>query len=73
MARQFKIEVTYAGPPVVTAEVFWHDNDVIEFVTVPPNVGPDSLTQRTRLLEELIQYAKKQVVTKIEITKGPPF
>jgi hypothetical protein len=70
MARQYKIEVTYTGIPLI-AEVYWHDNDTIEFVTIPSINTSESLVTRTELLSVLMNFMKKDRVTKVECNKLP--
>jgi hypothetical protein len=69
MARQYKCQVVYPTPP--TAELYWHDNGTIEFVTIPQQVASDMIGIRADLLEQIINFMKSQLVTRIEITRVP--
>lgn len=71
MARQYKVEATYVGPPVFTAQLYWHDDNTIEFTAVPTNTRPNTLIGRTELLANLIDYMKTEKVSKVEATKLP--
>lgn len=67
--RQFKIEVNYTGGP--DAEIYWHDDGTVEFVTLPGQVTPGLMSARTSLLETLIDFCKTQKVDAVIITREP--
>ena len=66
MARQFKIEVNYVN---FNAELYWHDNDTIEFVTVPQTLGAELIGNRAVLLEQIINFMKLQGVNEVIVTR----
>ena len=69
MARQFKIEVDYEVG--ITAELYWHDNDTVEFVSLPQTVDTASLVNRGAILERVIAYFKTAKVTSLQINRLP--
>ncbi|MET0787052.1 MAG: hypothetical protein ABWY25_10135, partial [Paenisporosarcina sp.] len=60
MARQFKVEVVYQGGH--TAELYWHDNDLVEFSTIPQTLGVDIISLRTALIDTVVAFMKGQKV-----------
>lgn len=70
MARQYRIEASYSNIPV-PAEIYWHDNDTIEFVTLPQVSNAPSLAERAELISTLVNVMKKDKFTHVEFTKLP--
>lgn len=70
MARQYRIEASYLGFPT-PAEIYWHDNDTIEFVTLPQVIGSESLANRAQLIAVIVALMKKDKLTNLEFTKLP--
>jgi hypothetical protein len=69
MARQFAITIEYIAGHIAT--LFWHDNDTVEFITVPPLVNTDILNARGSLLEQIVNTCKKQKLSRIEVDRLP--
>lgn len=68
MARQYAITVEYTGG--FTANLFWHDNDTVEFVNIPQTVQSDFMSVRVKMLQEIIaNFMKIQRVERVEIDK----
>jgi hypothetical protein len=70
MARQYKIEVDYIGI-TQNAELYWHDNDTLEFVTLPQTVGAEIISNRSSLISQMMEFMKTQKVQSVEVTKLP--
>jgi hypothetical protein len=70
MARQFKVEVSY--PAGFVSEIYWHDDNKLEFANAPPMMYSNSLINRTDVLEALVAFCKAQKVNKVECTRIVP-
>lgn len=68
MARQYRIEASYLGIPI-PAEVYWHDNDTLEFVTLPQTTGAESLALRADLIASVVVLMRRDKITHVEFTK----
>lgn len=64
MARQFKLTITYQD--LSMAEIYWHDNNDIEIVSLPPIVNSDSVKARLDIWLTMTNFCILNHVTKFE-------